>query len=66
MTQHFKAAEQQIYEAGNLIVLVVTVDADEPEGDNWHVSYLAPVRAEPGKGIVTKVLWRGAPEPVAA
>jgi hypothetical protein len=45
VTQQFKAAEQQIHEAGNLIVLVVTVDADEPEAGDWHVSYLAPVVA---------------------
>lgn len=66
MTQQFKAAEQQIYEAGNLFVLVVTVDADEPEAGDWHVSYLVPVVAHPGNGIVTKVIWRGAPELAAA
>jgi hypothetical protein len=66
VTQQFKAAEQQIHEAGNLIVLVVTVDADEPEAGDWHVSYLAPVVAQPGKGIITKLIWRGAPEQAAA
>jgi hypothetical protein len=66
VTQQFKAAGQQIYEAGNPIVLVVTMDADEPEAGDWHVPYLAPVVAQPGKGIVTKLLWRGAPEQAAA
>jgi len=50
VTQQFKAADQQIHEAGNLIILVVTVDADEPEAGDWQVSYLAPVVAQPGKG----------------
>jgi hypothetical protein len=59
VTQQFQAAEQQIYDAGNLVALVVTVDADEPLVDDWHVSYLAPVVAEPAKGIVTQVIWRG-------
>jgi len=47
VTQQFKAAEQQIYEAGNLIVLVVTVDAVEPEADYWHVSYLVQHAVSP-------------------
>lgn len=53
-------------ETGDLIVLPVTADADEPETGDWHVSYPAQVVARPGKGIVTKVIWRGAPELAAA
>ncbi len=54
----YEAADQRIEQDGDLTRLLVTVDADPPDGD-FHIGLLAPVRQQPGEIMSVGVRWRG-------
>jgi hypothetical protein len=55
----FAAADQSISEEDGVVRLELTVDADQPTGEDWHVQYLAPVKCEPGQPMSVQIHWRG-------
>lgn len=65
MTHYFRAADQRVIVGDKVTILIVMVDAEKPKSDDWHVSYLAPVRVEPGRAL-THVVWRGPGQLAAA
>jgi hypothetical protein len=57
--QVFDAADQKVTEQGDMVLLELWVDADEPADGQCHVRLLAPVKIDSGQYLVRRVEWRG-------
>jgi hypothetical protein len=60
MTTNYAPADQRVTEENGTVLLELDVDAGQPANDDWHVTLLAPVKADAGQGFSCRVNWRGA------
>jgi len=58
MAQVFEAADQKVTEEGDMVKLLVIVDAEKAAYE-YHISLLAPVFVGPGQIFSRSVRWRG-------